>query len=434
LNSHKHPINHKFSIAIFGTVLLLVMLNIFTPLRLNTDGIRYLNILEYLKGNLGNNSTAAHDYLPHGYPWLLYLLQHFNLLSSLSITLINIGAVLIAAYFLADMLAIKNRFFYFSLILASFINIKHFELPVSDQFFTLVFIGSIYLWSHVFKGKTYFIIPALLLTLLSIYIRTAGAAIIIGVLFYLCFLKKDVLFKKKVYLVTAGLLIAGFFTVFFIYLPLFEKKIDYIKQLDLASIAKNPVAIIERFSIHIKEIGEIVINSPYSKLSTLINIHGFDIAAFVLIIAGLLALYMFYRAVKQLKLYNLFVFWVYAGYLLIIIFWPFYDARFLIPIVPVFIYLFFYYLSSLSKSIIKLVPVVIYVVFGVVSLLYSDALSLSKPFFLKHYGFDQELTKKYEIHFKNEQLDKISRPVYNINDDDILYLLEKYDRSPSKNN
>jgi hypothetical protein len=62
-------------------------------------------------------------------------------------------------------------------------------------------------------------------------------------------------------------------------------------------------------------------------------------------------------------------------------------------------------------------------------LFYSDALSLNKPFFLNHYGFDPELTKYYKVHFDNAKLKHGGWPVYNRIDNNVPYLLEKYDRS-----
>ena len=62
------------------------------------------------------------------------------------------------------------------------------------------------------------------------------------------------------------------------------------------------------------------------------------------------------------------------------------------------------------------------------SLLYSDAVSLSKPFFINHYGFKPELTSHYILHFKNQQLPDKAKPVYDVKKDRDMFLLEKYDR------
>jgi hypothetical protein len=421
--------NRLFSVAIFLLVMFLVLLNIFTPLRLNTDGIRYLNIIEYLNGNLDKNSGAARDFLPHGYPLFLLFLQKMHLLCPAVITLINIFCVLISSYILAKSLKIENKLIYFSIIMISFINIKQFTLPVSDQFFTLLFVWSIYFWINFFNGRLYFIIPALIITIISIYVRTAGIAVVVGVLLYIIYLNKKLILNKKILLGFIAILFIFFIVIFIDNLSFFEKKIDYIRQLEIEGMIKNPFSIIKRLSIHIQELGEVVINIPYSKLSSIIHLKGFDIS--LLITAGIVSLYVICKSVAYLKLYNSFVFWAFLSYLIMIFLWPFYDTRFLIPVIPLFIYLFYYYISKLFKiRYIKILQVVLYVSLGLISLAYSDLLSLNKSFFLKHYGFDPQLTGHYRIHFRNQTLDASQKPVYDINKNNELYLLEKYDTNP----
>ena len=185
------------SITFIAVVSVLVLINVFSPLRLNTDSIRYLLILEFLKGNLGNNSVAAHDFLPHGYPWLLFLLDKLHILNSLSITLLNILAITASAILYINILKIERPLLYLSLVLLSYLNVKHFTLGVSDQFFTLIFTLSIYFWVRFFKDKAIFIIPALLFTIFSVWVRTAGIAVVVGIMAYLIYQNRVKLFKRK---------------------------------------------------------------------------------------------------------------------------------------------------------------------------------------------------------------------------------------------
>lgn len=426
-----YKFNKPFAATIFCFVMFLVLLNLFTPLRLNTDGIRYLNIIEYLTGNLDKNSFAAHDFLPHGYSLFLLFFEKIHLLSPALITLINIVCTLTSSYILAKLLKIENRLIYFSIVMISFINIKQFTLPISDQLFTLLFILSVYFWVTFFSGRLYFIIPALIITVISIYVRTAGVAIIIGVLLYIVYLNKKIILKKKILSGVIAILIIFFMIIFIGNLSFFEKKIDYIRQLELEGMVKNPFSIIKRLFIHFQELGEVAINIPYSKLSSIIHPKVFDISLYILIVAGIISLYIIFKSVIYLKLYNSLVFWTFLSYLMMIFLWPFYDTRFLVPIIPLFIYLFYYYISNLFKiRYLKILQIALYVSLGLISLVYSDALSLDKSFFLKHYGFDPKLTENYRSHFKNQTLDISQKPVYDINKYNQLYLLEKYDRGP----
>lgn len=420
---------YSWTVAVFfALVLLLVLVNVFSPLRLNNDAGRYLGILEYFKGGLGQNSDAAHDYLPHGYPYFLYILERAHLLSPFSITLFNILSAVVAALLLMKEFAVSSKLFYLTLVLISYINIKEYALPVSDQLFTLLFMVAVLLWTRSFKGNLYYVVPALIITAISIYVRTAGVAIIIGVAAYLIYLNRDRLKKRKIILGLTFLLIAAFTVIFIIDFNFFEKKIDYIRQLDLPELT-NPVNLAGRVSIHLKELGEIMINIPVSKLSDIIDRH-LEIASPILIVFGIISLWMYFKAVKKLNLIRSFAFWVFTAYLLMIFAWPFYDTRFLIPIVPLLVFLYLYYLFTVLKSrYVRFCLLSVYIGLGVVSLVYSDALSLSKPFFLKHYGADANITNMYRDHFSRQSKTSPSQ-VYDIHKDYLPFLLEEYDRKP----
>lgn len=426
-NPEVNYIGQRLTPGLFCIVLILAFLNIFTPLRLSTDGIRYLNILEYLNGGFAEDSYPMHDFLPHGYPWFLFLLDKLHLLGPMSITITNILSVLLSCYLLTKIFTIRNKLLFYSLVLLSFVNIKHFTLPVSDELFTLLFIISIFFWSEFFSGKRIYILTALLTTAVAIYVRTAGIVILPGILFYVLHIKKEWLKRYRILTGAVLLLLSVTVIVFFIKLPYLETKADYLKQLKLADIIKHPFSIIERMLFHLQEFGELTLNVPYSKLSSLIKIQNFDTAQYLLIGIGIIALYLFFKVSINLKLFTYLAFWIFLAYLVMIFIWPFYDTRFLIPMVPFFVYLIFLRLSIPgTTNYLKLLPFSIYVLFGMVSLLYSNALSLSNQFFLKNYGFDPQLTKEYQIHFENKN-NKYEH-TYNINDNDQLFLLDKYDR------
>ena len=426
--------NPLISKIIFLAIIFLVLLNLFTPLRLITDGIRYLNILEYLQGHHNKNSSSATEVLPHGYPLFLLLLNKLSILNPAIITMVNILSMLAASMIMVKLFNIENRLIYYSTVFISFICIKQFTLPLSDELFTLLFIASIYLWTLFFKGKYYFIIPAMIITLLSLYIRTAGVAIFAGVFLYIIYLNSNSLFKNKLLLTLTTIGIFVFLTLFIINLNFFEHKVDYVRQLDLETIVKKPFSIINRVSIHLQELGEITINIPLSKLATFVHTGSFNTPLYILIIVGVAALFIAGRMVFKLTLFKTFSFWVFLSYLLMIFLWPFYDTRFLIPLTPLFVYFFLFYLfGTIKTSYLKIVPFAVYIIFGLLSLGYSDALSLSKPFFLKHYGIDKSLTHSYEVHFQNQKLSPINRPHYSIDKDNKLYLLEKYDHKPFSN-
>ena len=421
------------SAGIFISVMFLVLLNVFTPLRLNIDVVRYLNLVEYLKGHLNESSkvTLYYFFLPHGYSLFLLSLEHIHLLTPASTTLINILSILISSYLLTTLVNIENKLIFYSLVMISYINVKQFTLPVSDQLFTMLFMISICCWSAFFKGRRYFIIPALIATFAGIYLRTAGVVIITSAFLYVVYLKREWIIKHKIVLSVLILSIIVIFVTTAFNLVYVERQIDYIRQLRLDLIIKNPFSIFSRLLIHFQELGEIAFNVPDSKLSGLVNVHQFNISQYLLITTGMLSFYVIFKAVKSLKLYNSLIFWTFVNYSFMIFLWPFYDTRFFVPIIPLLIYFYIFYFKSFFKvKYLKAFPVVIYISFGLVSVIYSDMLSLNKSFFLHHYGSDPKITNRYRIHFSNQQQGLTHVTVYDIYKDNDQYILEEYDRPP----
>jgi hypothetical protein len=385
--------------------------------------------LEYLKGNLTETSSAAKDFFPHGYPEFLKLLEKCRLLNSVTITMVNILSVIISGAIFKRLFEIERIKLFYILILLSFVNIKEYALPLSDQFFTLFFSTAIYLWTVTFNKRLYYFIPALLFTFLSIYLRTAGITIISGVILYLLYTNKHILLKRKnIALGTASFLIIVISLFFIEWLSTLEGKIDYIRQLDLEELRKNPLFIFNRLLVHIKELGELTINIPYSKLSTILRNE--TIAAAILCLAGFVSFYRLIIIIKKLKPFSSPYFWVFCNYLIMVFVWPFYDARFFTPVIPLFIYFLFNFLFNSNKMApTKIAITALYVIFGFVSSLYSAAISLDRSFFISHYGFDTHLTKKYVTHFRNQIAGKPDTIRYNLKEDAVAYWLEKYDRS-----
>jgi len=428
---YRYLYNPKVITLLFTVVLLLTFLNVFSPLRLNTDSIRYFGILEYLKGNLAENSSPAQDFLPHGYPEFLRMLEKYHLLNSITITIVNILSVIITGAIFIKLFDIKNPKLYYVLILLSFVNIKEYALPMSDQLFTLLFSIAIYLWTITFNKHMYYcIIPALLFTFLSIYVRTAGITIIGGVIFYLLYANKRFFINHKKIAITAALFLVAVISLFVVEnLSVIERKVDYVRQLNLEELTKRPLLIFNRLLVHFKELGEVTINIPDSKLSSILRDQ--TVSASILCLAGLISFYRLFKIIKKLKPFSEPYFWIFCMYAVMVLLWPFYDTRFLTPVIPILIYFLFDFLfNSLKIAPVKIALIASYLVFGVVSSLYSAAISLNRNFFISNYGFDAALTKKYSIHFQNQASGKMDTTAHNLKQDAIIYWLEKYDRSP----
>src|SRR5687767_8049909 len=65
---------NKLSFLIISVLLIIYLVNCFTPIRLTFDTVRYLKIKEWIEAGRPPGAEAAGDFLPHGYVWFLYLL------------------------------------------------------------------------------------------------------------------------------------------------------------------------------------------------------------------------------------------------------------------------------------------------------------------------------------------------------------------------
>lgn len=423
LSVAKMPVAVKITLAI---VAVLLLTNICSPLRLNTDAIRYFNITLYLKGLLPPADYAGMDYLPHGYPMLLKCLDALGLLGSKAIIIINILAGLIAGYFICCLLPAKNWLMITALLMLSYINIKHLTLPTADELFAGCLLLGAWFWAKALKRKPVYYIPALLVTAAAIYLRTAGIVIPGGIILYLVYVNRNNICKNKYLLAAlAGMLIAVF-ALFLFKLKGLEQRNDYFRQLDLEGIFHGPNNLLSRVALHLQEMGELLLNVPYSKLNTIAPHSVSFLIMPVIIVAGVFMLALVVYMVRKGRLYRYLIFWIYLCYLLMIVLWPFYDSRFLIPIIPLFIYCLYSAYERYRRFWVIQLLAIIYVVMGLFALTYSTVMSVNREAFLKFYTNDKEIKAGYTQHFNDKQLGKT--PVYDINKQRIIYIMNAYDK------
>lgn len=412
----------KITYVLFGILLLLALVNILTPLRLNTDGIRYFSIMLFLKGQLAANDYAGKDFLPHGYSILLKTLSQVNLLNAKVIVALNIAAIFCAGYLVCRIYKIKQVLLIIALMLLSYVNIKHLTLPVSDLLFTGSLFASIYCWTKALTtNKRAFYLPAILLTLACIYLRTAGIVIIAGLILYALVANREKLWARTWQMIVISLVIIAGVVAFLIKLPVLEAGNDYFRQLGIEALLHDPVALFNRFGIHFKEIGEFTLNIPASKLSAILHSGNNPMVDEMLMLIGLITFaIMIYSGLKA-KMYNQPAGCIYFTYLVLVFIWPFYDARFLIPAIPFFICSIYWFYTEKRLLVTKLF-LGIYLLLGMASLIYSDMLSVNKNLFLKFYGNDKDLSANYKAHFQNPAAKA------DINKQRVLYILNHYDK------
>lgn len=412
------------SIVLLVLVSVLAFLNVLTPLRINTDVARYLNIMEYLQGKLGADSFAATDFYPHAYPQLLSLLSACGMLNVKVLVAINILSVLFAAYLFTQLFPTRNKPLFVAMVLLSFVNIKHITLPVADQLFTFVLLLAVLMAKKGFEKNYAWFLPAFLLALLSMYLRTAGIVFFGGLLFYLVYIftvrYKNHKHYKLIALATLLLVLAALAVI----IVVLQYKSSYLQQL----MPEGPYAkhyISKRLRYHFQELGEVLVNLPSSQLSGRLHLN---LVNYFFILVGVLVLLRMIRVVIAGNIFKQVPVWVLLCYVSMVLLWPFYDTRFMIPLIPFVLYVVFPQLREGGDTrYVHKGLMVFFMLMGFISLAYSDGLSLSKERFLKSYGNDPKLTRAYQQHFDKLDVGQQAAAHYDMDSLRTVYLLDKYD-------
>lgn len=419
------PKNTRYaSIAFLALVMILVGLNVLTPLRINTDVARYLNIMEYLEGKLGADSFAAVDFYPHGYPNLLHLLHTCGLLNVKVLVGINILSVIGAAWLFTLVFPVRNKPLFVALVLLSFVNIKHITLPVADQLFTFVLLLATLFAKKGFERNYAWFVPAFLFAVLSMCLRTAGVVFFGGLVCYSVYLFllrfKNHKYYKQIAIATVLLLVmvalAGIVAL--------QHRSSYLQQL----MPEGPYArhyLSRRLRYHFQELGEVLVNLPASQLSS--RFHASWISYFFILL-GALVLFRMFRVIISGGALKQFSVWAFICYVAMVLVWPYYDTRFMIPLVPLVIFIVFPQMREGGDTrYAHWLVMGGFILMGFLSMAYSDALSLSKNRFLKSYGNEPRLTRAYEVHFHMQNVGQ-QRAAHNDRDSlRMLYLLDTYD-------
>lgn len=301
------------------------LIGCFTPLRLEIDCIRYFSLKECLENACPPGFQAANDQHPLGYPVLLLILSRLGLLHSFVIAGIN-------ALFLAGSLFFVTRsfpssmrsFLFFPLVCLQWTFIKFFSYPLSEMQYLFFSTGCLYCFQcYTREKKGLWLIAAFAGAGLAFFTRSAGCMLAPALLAGLIREHRQVLKLPivKILLVGAGVFcLAGVF--------LFSKVLRINMYLGWLLDRGSPIPLLRE---HFKEWGQLILNVPGNKVITFLP----DWGNLLLVIAGLLLavvfIYAFFIRRKEVPL----VISVYLiAYCLLLFNWPFFDARFWIPVVP----------------------------------------------------------------------------------------------------
>ena len=363
--------------AILGISLSLYLLQVFTPLRLTSDGIAYLSLA---KSAITMMDIARTDFpFPKGYPLFIFLLMRARLFSSATLVMANILFFLTALAFTFRTLVSQgfprsHATMACLLTLLSFAVVKHITQGMSD--FLFFALAAIALWSMTLSSWHKWLIT-LPCVVGAIEVRLIGLALIFPLAAIVWPLaKKRLLGRVCCSTAVVTIIVAGAWAG----RHYFSANLHLLKSNGPGQFFwKNLIA-------HSQDFGELIGNAPLSKLPTWSH-------AFALFLGASAIVFFFVGTVVLRKRFQ----WCSSymiGYSCLILPWPFTDPRFWIPAMP-FALLTMYAggMALLNKPKVgiaarRLVSAycLIFCCLGLGALGYSTWLTFSGPKFPYRYG------------------------------------------------
>lgn len=349
------------SLRVLLVVLFLIhAIQIWGPLRLNTDAEHFLSYATLAADSAQSFPLASSPPHPPGYATMIAVLDRAGLGSTPVLVLVNLAFIavgVVAAY------GVAARGFGFNehgalivcvMTLLSFVVVKHAPIPLSDVPFFGVAMAALYALVQAETGprsRWLWLGLALLLCVGAIVLRTIGVALLPALVWGACGKRKQL---------AAALLVVGV-----VLGPLILSSSDYGRY----ALEKFQTGEAWRViaSARLNELGELALNIPSSRLPDSLA-PLFWIAAGALFCASAAGVACW----KSGGVAELFLI-TFAGILLV---WPYEDARFWLPVVPVMIAAAWMGLNKIPRLFVFSWAGV-YTALGVAALVFSVGLSFS---------------------------------------------------------
>jgi hypothetical protein len=376
-------------------ILLLVLaicfvLQVFSPLRLNNDAITLLSMGESAAHGGGFLNDGQKTFLPSGYPALLAVLlkagfAHPWVIVGLNMVFLSVG--LFAAYCVLSREFFEDRTLILlicSFSLLSYVVIKHSTIPLTDVPFFCCSMSCIAVMSRARRVDSNLRFAVLasasgLLAVAAMAVRTVGVALFPPLIFVIVSslewgsLLKGFSIRARLIIAAVWVLVGGGATL----LLATTKYWGF-----LIGVAKNanvPGLILQILSDRLLELGELLGNFPTSKLPTKLHfmVPWMGLVLLVVVLLGL--------ATKRKKIGPTEVFLI--CYMGILFAWPFYDARYWLPVIPLLIAYTVLAVKSLRfpKAVIAIYCIA-YATLGFGVIAYSSRISFAGCKFADRYG------------------------------------------------
>jgi hypothetical protein len=325
-------VGYRFSQSLLILLAFCFGLQVFSPLRLNTNAIVLLSMADSAAhggGFFDNGQTV----FPPGYPALLAVLMRAGLAHPWTIVGMN-AAFLSVGLFAAYSLLIREFFanksvalIICSFFLLSFVVVKHFTIPLTDVPFFCCSMCCLAVMSRTMKmdWNWQFVILAVaawLLAVAAITVRRVGVALFPPSVFMIVCsphfksLLKCLSRRAKLIIVVISIFV-GIVTVYVV-----AKTSTLSDFIGVAKESKISTLVLQNLSYRLTEFGELLVNLPMSKMPTKVHF----MVPWIGLLLLLLTLIGLATKLKEVGPTEVFL----VCYIGILFAWPFHDVKILV--------------------------------------------------------------------------------------------------------
>lgn len=383
------------------------VLQLFSPLRLNTDSIVYLTMATSAADGQGFLAFGRTDIFPQGYPALLSVVIRAGLGHSWTFIAINLIALGVGLYcgfkLLRHRVGIDAAAGMCSLMLLSFITIKYTPQAIADIVFFATMMVALLSIARIpdatGRERVRATVLALAATAAAIYVRTLGVALLAALVWTLWHefqiggtVRSKIAGTRRIVL-WMGVAIA---TAAFLFVALRSR---YAVELANNYLSWGILGVIH-FALISKptEWGELILNLPHGRLPGSSSYLVWPVGFVGLVCMGRLLL----RRWGSLGAIDAFL----VVYILILFVYPAQQPRYWMPILLLLAWKIYEALTSIRRDRVRRVTHLLvcgyllwYTTVGVVALAYSTRLTFSGDEFPYRYG-DGTLGYTYEVAFE----------------------------------
>lgn len=413
--------NNKAALIFTGIVATLYLANCFTHFRLTNDTLRYFTLTETLAGVRAPDPSTQKEFLPYGYVFFLLILYKLKILCSFSICICQLAFLVGSLYFVRNLFPAVKVIPLILFMVLNWSTLRYVITPLSEMQFLFFSTGSLYFFRrYELTNRFMFLLLVVVFVVISVFTRTVGFVLVIAFFSALAIKhSKQILFWLRHRTIYALLVLAIVVTatIYFLMQPKFVAYLGYFFRPLLHNSWNFSLLVIR---LHFADWAELFVNIPASKTVSWVPT---SIVLALFIIAGIFFLVFILRRLlsKQASI-PLFIKIYVIAYGLLIFNWPFFEARFWFPILPL---LGGIALTPLSKEPIIFKKFIIfyryyYLLTGLFVLSYYSYLSFDKDALARLH--DAGIWKnEYRLHFYNDSYENLK-----VNDK-AVHILNTYD-------